>query len=127
MLLRPRAAHGRRQGVRPRSHSQGTFGPRGKRVRPVRGAAHGHSPGYSQRGRGILRSPYTSPCIIVFGNARRATPRLRENRGTTTTYGWVHRDSPCWMLRVRGGFTRSPSAARWVYATSCTLIVETSP
>jgi hypothetical protein len=26
MLLRPRAACGRRQGVRPTSHSQGTFG-----------------------------------------------------------------------------------------------------
>src|SRR5215207_8183593 len=60
------------------------------------------------RGRGMLRSPYTAPCIIVFGNARRATPRLRENRGTTTTYGWVRRDSPCWMLRVRGGFYSFP-------------------
>jgi hypothetical protein len=29
-LLRPRAALGRDQGVRPTSHSQGTFGPRGR-------------------------------------------------------------------------------------------------
>ena len=53
--LRPRAAVRRHQGVRPTGHSQGTFGSRGRRVRPLRGVAHSHSPGYSQRGRRVLR------------------------------------------------------------------------
>src|SRR5215203_5651146 len=35
------------------------------RVRPVRGAAHSHSPGYSQRGIGILRSSYPRSCITT--------------------------------------------------------------
>jgi hypothetical protein len=61
--LRPRAAVGRHQGVRPTSHSQGTFGSRGRRVRPVRGVAHSHSQGYSQRGRGFLRRSYSESCI----------------------------------------------------------------
>ncbi len=47
---------GRHQLLRPRRHSEGTFGSRGRRVRPLRGVAHSHSPGYSQRGRFILRS-----------------------------------------------------------------------
>jgi hypothetical protein len=53
MLLRPRVAYGRHQGVRPTSHLQGTFGSRGRRVRPLRGVAYCHPPGYSQRGRTI--------------------------------------------------------------------------
>src|SRR5215208_8166559 len=32
------------------------------------------------------------PRIIVFGKARRATPRLCENRATATTCGGVHKD-----------------------------------
>ena len=54
--LRPRAAVGRHQGVRSTSHLQGTFGSPGKRVRPVQGVAHSHSPVYSQPRRGILRT-----------------------------------------------------------------------
>src|SRR5215217_3843483 len=56
MLLRPRAAVGRHQGVRSTSHLQGTFGSPSRRVRPVRGVAHSHSPGYSQPSRLILRT-----------------------------------------------------------------------
>src|SRR5215210_2134936 len=55
-LLRLRVAVGRHQGIRPTSHLQGTLGPRGRRVRPPRGVAHSHPPGYSQRGRGLLRT-----------------------------------------------------------------------
>src|SRR5215203_4462225 len=62
-LLRLRVAVGRHQGIRSTSHLQGTFGSRGRRVRPPRGVAHSHPPGYSQRGRIILRSPYLAFCM----------------------------------------------------------------
>src|SRR3712207_9317971 len=76
--LRPRAAVGRHQGVRPTSHSQGTFGSRGRRVRPVRGVAHSHSQGYSQRGRGVLGSSYPGSCIapVLWGQKAPIAPVL---------------------------------------------------
>lgn len=40
---------------------QGTIGPRGRSVEPLRGFAHSHPPGYSQRGRGLLRSSLPWP------------------------------------------------------------------
>ena len=53
------------------------FGPRGRRVRPLRGVAHSHSPGYSQRGRIILRTS----ALLGSRNLRRVTPRS-FNRST---------------------------------------------
>jgi hypothetical protein len=38
------------------------------------------------------RSVYDTTHKIVFGKARRATPRLCENRATATTCGGVHKD-----------------------------------
>src|SRR5215204_5515940 len=77
----------RHQGVRPTSHLQGTFGPRGRRVRPARGVANSHSPGYSQRGRVILRSSpkrRSEKFFVANLATAAATHSTRQDGGNTS-------------------------------------------
>src|SRR3954453_3997913 len=62
-------------------------GPRGRRVRPLRGIAHSHPSGYSQRGREILRSLFAGSWIRPLNTPvrcpRTGSERTSENDPST--------------------------------------------
>src|SRR5215217_9694748 len=62
-------------GRRVTSKAPNIKGPRGRRVRPLRGVAHSHPPGYSQRGRGFCELP-------LYGVLRSSLIALRQKYAT---------------------------------------------
>ncbi len=121
-LLRPRAAVGRHQGVRPTSHSQGTFGPRGRgsgrsEASPtailqdtysVEGIfSEVHSPLWHEEEVG--RVVAMAQCSTIFPSVMRYMSMARTS--TRLPVGAIPSNSPKWVPRmVTRAATLSPSA-----------------